>query len=77
MHTNRAERGKMTIVSEKHEDFFRDDNLRIRYRLLETGKDLQSASTSEGCGVRICATEAAVAVHRLVAATLLEDILAE
>jgi hypothetical protein len=21
MHTNRAERGKMTIVSEKHEDF--------------------------------------------------------
>ena len=39
--------------------------------------ELQSTGAGEGCGVGIGATEAAVEVHRLVAATLFEDVVAE
>ena len=76
MHTNRAERGKMTIVSEKHEDFS-ETMFYTKSPCSKDFLDLQSACTSEGCRVRISATEAAVEIHRLVAATLLEDVLAE
>ena len=40
-------------------------------------KALQAAGAGEGCRVGIGATEAAVEVHRLVAATLFEDVVAE
>ena len=37
----------------------------------------EAAGAGEGCGVGIGATEAAVEVHRLVAATHFEDVVAE
>ena len=48
-----------------------------KYKVLHTGVTLKTACAYEGLWIRICATEAAVEVHRLVAATLLEDVLAE
>ena len=59
-------------ISHHHQDDIQDET--------QSGycgsSELQAAGAGEGCGVGIGATEAAVEVHRLVAATHLEDVLA-
>ena len=88
MAKNSIELPKMAIVSEKSFNFsetilierqisdqVRNDNVSSMTENPE--RTLQSAGAGEGRWVWVCATEAAVEVHRLIAATLLQDVLAE
>ena len=57
-------------ISHRHQDDIQDET--------QSGycgsSELQSAGAGEGCGIRVCTTEAAIEGHRLLAATLLKDV---